>query len=740
MKGASTATDSRLRAPDWRLAAVIALAGSALLLFRAAPLHWFWPLLGLLLLPWLRQRRSGVVIGLCLLSWMALSYQQAWQQRLVAQGEQTLSGHIEGPVQPSGDGYRFAFRPGAAGIGRLRVSWYATDAVPQPGQCWELQLRLRPPRGSANPGGSDYEAWLFREGYAGRASVRAGRPCGAALHSWREGRQRAWEPLGSARAVATLNALLLGDRSGMGDTEWAVLRRTGTSHLFAISGLHLGLVAGAAWGLGLLLWRALLWRWLPRARDPAAALAALAALAYAGVSGFGVPVQRALIMCLLGLLLLVAGRSRPAMPLLALAGMLVVAWNPLVLLGPGFWLSFTAVFAIILYLQRWPRQGRLLQLVGLQVWLSLILLPLVWFCFGGVAWLSVPVNLLLVPLFALLLPALMLVTLADLLLGWAGGLRLMLAVLEHLWRLLEAVAAPSWVYGDLPDPGLAASLLAMAGLAWLVLGRARSRAAGLLCLLPLLAAGEGRPAPGELRVWFWDVGQGQSILLQTASHDLLYDAGPAWPGGFDAGARLVVPALRSIGVRRLERLIVSHPDSDHAGGAPAVRQALPVTQPVSSCRAGEVWNWDAVRFEILHPGPGAWSDNDGSCVLLVSSAAGRRVLLTGDIQRAGEAALLQAPERLRAELMSVPHHGSDSSSGAAFLAAVAPRWAVVSSGWGNRWGFPRPAVLARYAHQGVQVLLTAQSGALRFDLGTDIRWSGHRAASQRLWRHFAGAS
>ncbi len=734
MTGASTATDIRLRAPDWRLAAVVALSGSPLLLFRSEPLHWAWPALGLLLLPLLRRGRGGWLVGLGLLAWMALIYQQTWEQRLSAAEERTLVGLVEAPVQSTGDGLRFSFQPDGPAVGRLRVSWYAAQDRPRAGECWELQLRLRPPRGSANPGGPDYEAWLFREAYAGRASVRQGRPCGPTGSSRPESPTQRWRSHGPARAVASLNALLLGDRSGMSDADWTVLRRTGTSHLFAISGLHLGLVAGAAWGLGVLLWRALLWRWLPRARDPAALLAAAAAVSYAAISGFGVPVQRALIMCLLGLLLIVGGRERPALALLGLAAVLVVGLNPMVLLGPGFWLSFSAVLAIILYLKRWPQQPRWRRLLGLQLWLSLFLLPLVWFCFGGVAWLSVPVNLLLVPLFGLLLPALMLGAAADVLLDWSDPLRVLLLLLELLWRMLDAVAAPAWSYTSLAQPGLSATVLAMAGLAWLVLGRGRRRAAGLLCLLPLLGAGEGRPAPGELRVWFWDVGQGQSVLLQTAHRDLLYDAGPAWPGGFDAGARLVVPALRSIGVRRLDRLIISHPDSDHAGGAAAVREAFGLGAAPPPCIAGEAWDWDGVHFELLHPEPGDWSDNDGSCVLLVRTAAGRSLLLTGDIQRAGEAALLRVPERLRVDLISVPHHGSSSSSSAEFLAAVSPRWAVVSSGWGNRWGFPRPDVMARYAERKVQVLQTAEQGALRFDMGAQLSWSAHRVTSRRLWR------
>ncbi len=725
--------------PNWVWVAVTGLLGSALLLLRSEPLPpWlFLPLL--LLLPWMGRQRLTLLLSIALLSAMALDYALGWHQRLSVEVKALdLQGEIVGQPQQSPALARFDLRPEAETVGLLRVVWYRPDQPLRTGQCWRFRLQLRPPHGSLNPGGLDYEAWLFRQAYAAQASVRVARPCDERDPLPAASARPHFADLGSVRAVASLHALLLGERSGMTDQDWTVLRRTGTSHLFAISGLHLGLMAGFGFFLGLLMWRLLLWRVLPRQRDVGVAAAVLVACAYAYVAGFGVPVQRALLMCLLGLLAVLSGRRKQMITIWAFALVVVMALEPKVVLSAGFWLSFLAALAIILYLQAFPEQGRLRQLLGIQLYLSLVLAPLSLFFFGGVAWLGLPVNLLLVPAFGVLLPVLLGAFMMARLLHWDGPLQLMLSVLEWLWQILERLAAVPGGYVHHSAPSLALLMVVMIGLLALPLLRLRGRVLTLILLLPLLLKGPVRPPDGAFWLWVWDVGQGQSVLVQTRHHAVLYDAGPAWAQGYDAGERVVVPAMHALGVRRLDRMLISHADMDHAGGAGAVAAALPIGERLGSggqaCRAGQAWAYDGVRFEVLHPAGAQGKDNNLSCVLRVVAASERAALLSGDIERLAELELLSRQAILRADVLLVPHHGSATSSSAEFIDAVTPRLALVSAGWRNRWNFPRPEVLARYRAAQVPLFISGASGAMKVEVGGELALRAWRASRPRLWR------
>lgn len=726
--------------PGWAPAALLSLLAAAILLLRAEPLPLWWCAPLLLLWPWAGSWRWHLTVVVALGSWMAWVYADQWQNRVDAPRALSLQGTVDTAVQIRDGGLRFGFQPDDQAWGRLRVAWYREAPAVAPGDCWLFQLRVGPPRGRSNPGGFDYEAWLFREAYAGVASVISGKPCGHVEPGWREHWQAELDALQRPRAVATLRALLLGERDGLAAADWEILRRTGTSHLFAISGLHLGLIAGVAFALGTLLWRVLLWRWLPRSRDVAVLCAALAAIGYAAVSGFAVPVQRALVMCLMGLLVLLSGRRDALFGALGLAAILVLAVNPLAVLMPGFWMSFVAALAIICYLQAYPGRARWRQLLEIQLLLGICLWPLGALFFGGVSLMALPVNLLLVPLFSLLLPLWLLAALLHLGAGWDAPLALALSSMERLWALLERAASVDGAWWQLPEPHWLVAGLAVVAVLLLMTPRRRLRLGGMLLLI---GAGwmqlPDRPAPGTLRLWVWDVGQGQSVLIQTSRQNWLYDAGPAWPGGFDSGEQLVAPALRALGISQLEGLIVSHGDNDHAGGAAAIRRdfapGIELGAGGQPCVAGQVFAHDDVRFEMLHPDAGPWSDNDGSCVLRVTSAAGPSALLTGDIESAAEQALLRAGRPLKAEVLLVPHHGSASSSGMDFITAVAPAHALVSAAADNRWGFPVDAVQARYARQGARLRISGETGAIRVDLDDEgARISAWRHIRPRLWR------
>jgi competence protein ComEC len=291
----------------------------------------------------------------------------------------------------------------------------------------------------------------------------------------------------------------------------------------------------------------------------------------------------------------------------------------------------------------------------------------------------------------------------------------------------------------------------MAGAVWLLAPRGvPSRPAGVALMLPAFALVPPAPAPGEAWITTLDVGQGLAVVVRTATRTLLYDAGPAYGPEADSGGRVVVPLLRGAGIERLDMMVLSHEDTDHLGGALTVLETFEVRALASSlppahalnalvpeaarCAAGARWDWDGVRFEFLHPPPG-WEvarRNNQSCVLRVQTAGGS-MLLTGDIERLAEGNLLG--KALKADVLLVPHHGSRTSSSEAFIEAVAPRWAVVTAGYRNRFGHPTREVLARYEQAGVRVLRTDLDGATEIILKQDsVLVNPERALRPRYWR------
>ncbi len=721
---------------------------ATLLLFRlrhSHPVRWLvWATVGAL---WALWHAQGVV---------SIPIPSEWEGR-----EMTVEGYIDS--LPDVDNYRtrFEFLATArveqghplAGPGLLRLAWYDAAPTLQPGQWWRLRVKLKRPHGFANPGGFDYEGWLLRHGIAATGYVRGGevlpRPPTAGIDRWRAALRAGLPtdtPLGGIMA-----ALAVGDRSGIDAAQWDLLAATGTTHLMAISGLHIGMVALLAFAT-----TRRVWRWWPglALHLPApriAALAAfLAALGYALLAGFSIPTQRALVMLAVGLGAVTLGREiRPSR---ALAGALlaVLIYDPLAVMEPGFWLSFGAVAALLL--SSAGRSGRprwWLQWGRSQWWVTLGMLPIMALLFGRMP-LSAPLaNLLAIPWVGfVVVPLLLLATLVNALLPSVGGVLLSLAeqALVPIWWWLEQVAALPLGWWILTPPPWTL-LLALPALLWLLAPQGwPARWLGWPLLAPLLLLRPPTPNPGELWLTVLDVGQGLAAVVRTEHHLLVFDTGPAF-AELDAGRMVVAPYLRHLGLQQADMLIVSHGDNDHSGGAEsllatvafgAVRTgplALPGRYP--GCRQGERWQWDGVRFEILNPAGGdGGSENDRSCVLRVA-AAGGSVLLAADIEAAGEAALMaRAGQRLTATALVVPHHGSRSSSSAAFVTRVQPRYAVFSVGYRNRWGFPAPQVVARYQAQGSQLLRTDEAGAITLLLPVvgAPQVSSYRRAPRRWWQ------
>ncbi|WPL12870.1 MULTISPECIES: DNA internalization-related competence protein ComEC/Rec2 [Thiorhodovibrio] len=651
---------------------------------------------------------------------------------------------------------------------QVRLSWYKGAPQIKAGERWSLLVRLKPPHGFVNPAGFDYERWLFQQGIGATGYVRdsdqnrrldAGPGDQWLNHLRQQLRARIIAVLGETRAAALVRALVLGDREGLTPPDWQVLTRTGTNHLLAISGLHIGLIATAAFFLTRGFWARAgslpLWLAAPRA---GAVMAMLAALGYSALAGFAVSTQRALAMLAVVLVALIAGRTLRPFAALSLALLAVLLVDPLAMLSYGFWLSFGAVSALLYALGGRLGQPSLFAGWSRAQWtVALGLLPLLLLLFGRASLIAPPVNLIAVPLFSVLLPAILLATLISLASSWTLPLTLIGAGLEHGLNLLATLAELPWATIGLGERPLWVWGAAFAGVALLLAPRGLpGRWLGLIYLLPLLLVRPLPPAPGTAAVTVLDVGQGLAVVIRTARHTLVYDLGPRFPSGFNTGTAVVAPYLRALGIGEVDLLVVSHADQDHAGGLSGLLEENPVARLLSGepaelesalssgvtaepCQAGQQWHWDGVELAILHPSAATQLEgNDSSCVLKITTG-GASLLLSGDAGNRIEAGLVREyGQALRAEVLVAGHHGSATSSARVFLEQVDPRWVIYSAGFANRYGFPAKVVSERVDHLGIPSLNTATTGAISFLLPARPPLGPPelaRAQRDRLWRH-----
>lgn len=756
------------------ICAAALLAGvTACLLLPVLPPRWLLVLLAVAAIPLLRAaalRPLGMLLaGLAFAGWQAGVTLDAQLPRTLQGAPLIVQGRIvELPVhEPRRTRFRFvvddaATQPAALRGRTVQLAWYDEDPRPrqrlQAGSRWQFPLRLRAPRGLRNPGGSDAERFalatrLTATGFVLQPTLATRLAAPSGIDAWREAmsaRIAAAVPSASSRYV---RALALGDTRALDDTDWARLRAAGLTHLIAISGFHVGLVAGFCALCAAALW----WLWpalgrgLPRP-FAAGVGALLGAFGYALLTGMAVPTLRTAVM----IAALVAARwLRRRLRLvdtLALGCIVLLLLDPLAVLGAGFWLSFAGVAWLLWCLPDAGGKGPRAVAGGFlaaQAVASLGLLPLTVLLFGQASFAGPIANLAAVPWWSLVVvPLALLGVLADTLHAGLGQWSWQAAAwcFDLLWPLLARIADSPLAMAWLPAPRWYALPLALLSAFWLLLPRGLpGRWLALLLWLPLLYPPRELPAAGEVELTVIDVGQGLSVLVRTARHSLLYDMGPAIPDGFDAGERAVIPALHALGVRRLDAAVVSHGDNDHAGGLRAVTAAFPMPlvlaprgSPVAgnaSCRAGQAWQWDGVRFRVLHPGREfPYLGNEASCVLRIESAHGS-ALLAGDIGHYVERKLLaEARLQLRSDVVLVPHHGSDGSSDPGFVAATGAKLALVSSGADNRFRHPRLPVVQRWCGAGAEVLDSARSGAIRVWLGRDgLRLREQRSFRPRLW-------
>ena len=650
--------------------------------------------------------------------------------------------------------------------GLIRLSIYRSPIKVNAGETWQFQVRLKRSSGFMNPGGFDYEKWLFAQGIEAKGYLRKSEQHKRlesapwySINSFRESIHRKIKAsLDSESSQALVSALILAEKGDISKEQWRILRATGTSHLMAISGLHIGLVASG--GL-LFVW--LLW-WcfpslnliLPR-RVAGSMLGVALAVGYALLAGMTIPTQRALIMVVLGLFSLAGKQHFSGYRILALAMMMVLAFNPLAMMNVGFYLSFSAVLIIMWLLKRVIKSGKY-SLLSLQGFLSLLMIPLSLLFFGEGSLISPLANIIAIPWVSFVVVPLSMLSvllsylsesLAALLfefLSW--HLHAIFALLEFLSKSPMATIESLHLSTSLLVALLlcAVVILVPIGLSW--------RYVACLALLPMWFFSNNKPLQeGSFLLTVLDVGQGLAVVVETKNHSLVYDTGNRASDSFDLGEMVVVPYLKRQAIETVDAVVISHDDSDHMGGLGAVLEGRDVIQLYGNrleltevrenklCAGGQQWEWDGVKFEFIHPIID-WqgSDNDRSCVMKVSSPE-HSVLLTGDIQRKAEKQLLvmhhlRGQSLLDADIMLMPHHGSKTSSRKSFIDAVDPKWAIASAGYRSRFKHPASKVVKRYETMGIKVLNTADSGAIQFYIGGTKKIAEpieHRPIGRRFW-------
>jgi len=646
--------------------------------------------------------------------------------------------------------------------GIIRLNWYKTKLIPAPGETWVLSAKLKRPYSFMNSGGFDYETWMMRQGIKATGYVknsRTNRMVGdsnsAFMQRFRyklsqEIKNKIDKPL-----LGLVLALSLGDRSQLDANEWQVLTETGTNHLIAISGLHLGLIAGLIYFLSQTIWRQFYFatQIIP-APIFASILAFVGAYFYAALAGFSLPTQRALIMIAVFLIGLLSSRKLLVSNVVCIAVVLILLHDPLSILAADFWLSFTAVI-LILYITRYrhSHESPFRRWLQLQCLLSLGLTPFLIFWFKQFPLYSIFANIISIPVIGFIVVPLLLLAMI-LLLPFPSGAAFIYSVVDNIsnfhWSYLNFLSQQSSAIIPVAANDKVSLILSIIGIVILLMPKGLpGRWLGLLFLLPLLFPITTSLKAGEFKFNLLDVGQGLSAVIHTKHNTLVYDTGARFSERFNIGDAVIKPYLRHKGITQLSMLMISHGDNDHIGGAYSLIEKIKIDRVLSSvpeklsnrhserCHAGQKWLWDGVEFEVLHPSiKSDFTGNNASCVLKISSEHGS-VLLTGDIEQAAEKSLINnMPEQIKVDILLAPHHGSKTSSSNEFITAIAPKYSVISAGYRNRFGFPKQDIMSRYKTHGVETLVTYMTGEISMKFSSaGLIIEQFRSKNRRFWHH-----
>ncbi len=762
-------------------------------------LPWLWALVAALLL-W-------SATGLRAHHFMAQALDPALESQDIR-----VTGMVNAMAQPLEQGQRLRLEVESATLNGQQVrlpelidlGWYhhsytktAAPTLVRPGERWQMTVRLKAPHGSRNPHGFDYELWAWEQGVQAGGEVRTGpkdappqRLEATWQHPIEQARQRVRDAImvqlarqgattDQERVAGVVAALVTGDQRAIERADWDLFRTTGVSHLMSISGLHITLFAWLAAALIRSLWRRSSWLclWVP-ATSAALVGGALLAAAYALFSGWGIPAQRTISMLCAVALLRLLGLRWPWPHVWLLTCAAVVLPDPWALWQPGFWLSFIAVgilFASDPGAQEQVEPTWISRFVGMvrEQWVvTLALTPLGLLMFGQVSLIGFAANMLAIPWITFIVTPLAFAGVA-----WAPLWQLAGGAVQLMVMMLEWFAGVPWASLWLPIAPLWAGIAAVAGGTLLALPWPWAvRLLGLPLMIPVFFWQAPRPAPGQFELLALDVGQGSAVLVRTATHSLLYDAGPGSRTGNNAGDRTLVPLLRAQG-EPLHTLLVSHRDNEHSGGAIAVLKAYPQAQlrgaiagesdlqalrPITTCEAGQRWQWDGVEFSILHPAPGLAppltsfdeaanaepipaststprqariNPNALSCVVRIRATNGAAALLPGAIETTQEKLLLAQGVPLRADVLLLPHYGKKTASSAAFLDAVQPRSAWAQVGYRNRFGYPSPDVVQRLQERHIPLVDSVHCGAAHWSSTRPDAVQCQRTQQARYWQH-----
>ena len=730
---------------------------------------WLWSGVGIIILCMLLRfwRLMFFVLGFV---WSACFAMERLENILPSQYEGIdlqVEGEIIGLPQVDDRRVRFDFLPFHPHTGNalqlpstIRLTWYYPDRIIESGQHWRLTVRLKRPHGNLNPGGFDYERWLFVKGIGATGYVRKASsavliketPGWFNISNWRQQiADRISILLPDSEHLGVMKALIMGERDEISQRQWEVFRQTGTIHLMAISGLHIGLISGLVFFVVLQLWA---WTGILNLSPPrvAAAASIMAAFFYAALAGFSIPTQRALAMLLIVMAGLYWQRNLRPFNILAFALLTIIIVDPTAMIVPGFWLSFIAVSIILVSMSaRLGKPGYWGGMIKINWATAVGLAPLTLWYFQQVSLIAPLANFIAIPIISLwVVPMLLLSVVAMMFSTVLSGWLLILVDmgLQGLIWLLSRLAEWQFSAFAIPQSPLWAMLLALAGCLLLLIPKGiPGRWLGGVLIIPIIFVDQQRPAETAVKMTLLDVGQGLAAVVQTANHVLVFDTGAKYSTRFDMGRSVVLPFLQSQGLKKIDTLIISHGDNDHIGGVRSLYQGVKIEQVYSSvpemlaayspktCIAGQKWVWNEVTFTIISPGSQAFAtENDNSCVLKIKSIHGS-ILLTGDIEKPAEAWLVdEYADTLKSEVLVAAHHGSSSSSSLAFLQNVDPDTILIPSGYRNRFGFPHQQVLKRYQQIKAGWVNTADAGAvtvLMDEHGFSIR--NYRETVGKFW-------
>lgn len=639
--------------------------------------------------------------------------------------------------------------------------------VLQSGDQLIVTAKIKKPWNLSNPGGFDAEKNAFLNQIKATGNIKA-----LISHqphtSFRldNMRQKISDKMLSALKQDSVSGMLIGLTIGVTDrisqAQWALLRNTGTTHLIAISGLHISLIGGLVFGLMTLLWRCAprLLLWMP-AKIAAAYLTLFFIWGYGFLAGMSIATERACIMMSALMLAIILKLRMSAGFVFSASLVIILICDPFAVLSIGFWLSYLAIGILIFATGnrlKFTRKKLSWKLIRPQLAVFLGMLPVSLYFFQSASLISPLINLIAIPWVSFVVtPACLLSALAFMLnIDWLGKIFIILAKYLYLplWQIMEGVVKiiPAVWNFALPHSVLGIILFILSSLGMIILllpkGVPHKNWIGTCLASAILFYQPLNLKKGECHFALLDVGQGLASVIFTQNHVLIYDTGP--------GTQVIQPFLDYYHVDKIDTIMISHTDLDHRGGLDSVLQHYPVKNMMTSevdrlelkanlnnikpvlCQQGQTWEWDGVLFEVLHPRMQLEKNrNNLSCVLKVSTGK-NSILLTGDIEAGAEKVLLDTyKEKLKTDILIAPHHGSKTSSTQAFIEQVNPKFVLFPTGKDNRFGFPIQSVTTRYSALGSQLLDTAKDGAIIFDMTPEqiLLPTIWRSTQTRFWHN-----